>query len=339
MSAKKIACYFHPTKIVLIDDQEDYLDNLVLKISKESEIVPFVDVVKAKDFLESQENKEDILNELLSSLKDREDIGELERDDMSHAYTAINVSNIHKIIYDAKRFNQVIVVIVDYAMPKMNGIKLCQALKESPFKFILLTGKATPEVVIKSFHDRVIHGFISKESPDFYEELQDAISSLQEITFQDRSLSIIKSLEKSPNSCLSDPLFSEFFNHFCHENKIAEYYLINESGSYLLLDLQGNPSILAVKNEKEIQEYAEIAHDHKELDASVAGALKAREKLLFFFTPEDEQHVAGWVDYIYPATKLSGKDGAYYYSHITNADKYDIDKTKIVSYQNYLSKL
>jgi len=339
MSNRRLACYFHPTKVIVIDDQQDYLDHLILKIGKEINIDSFMDAEKAVAFLKSQNKANLLFGSLLSSLKDREDIGGLERDDSNHVYTEINVFDIHKIIYSVDRFKRIAVVIVDYAMPKMDGLEVSEALEHMPLKFILLTGKAAPDTVIRAFNEGRIQRFVSKDSSHFEEELTTAIFELQQTQFQEISEPIIKNLSASPISCMGDPLFVEFFNKFYQKNDIVEYYLLNESGSYLLLDAKGYLSILAVKNEREMQEYSEIAFDHKELDIEVSDALKQREKLLFFFTAEDEQHVAGWVNYIYPAKKLKGQDNTYYYSHIIDISKYHIDKERIISYQDYLSSL
>lgn len=336
MADEKISCCFYPTKIIAIDDQQSYLNRISLEIGKNIDIDCFVEAREAVDFLK-QQPQHNFLSNLFSSLKDRENIGDLENDYIERAYAAINVFDIHKIIYNPDRFKQIIVVIVDYAMPGMDGLQVSEALKSIPFKIIMLTGKAPPEVVIKAFNKGFIHRYVSKDSSDFKKELEDAIFDLQKIYFQEISEPIIRSLAISPTSCLGDTKFSEFFNDFCRKEKVVEYYLMNEAGSYLLLDAQGNPSILAVKTERDMHEYAEMARDY-DAPQKITNNLKSREKLLFLLNESDQYDVSveDWGDYSYPATQLKGDKGIHYYSYIKNVDKYAIDKNKIVSYQSFL---
>ena len=106
MSDKKIACYLHPTAVAAIDDQQDYLNNLIAKVGKNIYIEPFSDAFAAVESLKKHAENNSFLHEHITSLKDREDIGELERENISHAHTSIDVFNIHKIIYDANRFKK-----------------------------------------------------------------------------------------------------------------------------------------------------------------------------------------------------------------------------------------
>ncbi|MGD9153367.1 MAG: response regulator [Gammaproteobacteria bacterium] len=337
MSDKKIACCFYPTKVIVIDDQQSYLNRISLEIGKDIDIDCFAEAKEAVDFLKKQPKVDFLSSKLLSSLKDRENIGDLENDYIERAYTAINVFDIHKMIYNTDRFKQIIVIIVDYAMPEMDGLQVSEALKNIPFKIIMLTGKAPPDVVIKAFNAGFIHRYVSKDSSDFKKELENAIFDLQKAYFYESSETAIKSLAISPTSCLGDTKFAEFFNEFCRKENVVEYYLMNEAGSYLLLDMQGNPSILAVKTERDMSEYAEIARDY-DAPQKITEALTSYKKLLFLFNEDDQYNVPieNWDDYSYPATKLKGDKDIFYYSHIKNVDKYDIDKSKIVSYQSFL---
>lgn len=337
MSNKKISCCFYPTKVIAIDDQQSYLNRISLEMGKNIDVDCFAEAKEAVNFLKKQNKADFLSSELFSSLKDRENIGDLENDYIERAYTAINVFDIHKMIYNPDRFKQIIVVIVDYAMPEMDGLQVSEALKNIPFKIIMLTGKAPPDVVIKAFNKGFIHRYVSKDSSNFKKELEDAIFDLQEAYFHEFSEPIIKSLAISPTSCLGDTKFAEFFNDFCRKENVAEYYLMNESGSYLLLDMQGNPSILAIKTERDMSEYAEIAKGYDAPQKTI-DALESREKLLFLFNEDDQYNVSveNWDKYSYPATKLKGDEGIFYYSHIKNVDKYAVDKNKIVSYQSFL---
>ncbi|MGD9108261.1 MAG: response regulator [Gammaproteobacteria bacterium] len=342
MASKKIACYFYPTAVAAIDDKQDYLDNLTARLSKDFYVEPFIDAFKAVEFLKLHSMQSN-LHQYLTSLKGREDIedlGDLEEDSIAHTYTSVDVFNIHKMIYDADRFKKFIVIIVDYAMPGMNGLQVCEKLKDLPYKFIMLTGEATPETVIDAFNKGLIHKYVSKSSTKFYEELTTAIFELQKNQFWEFSETIIGNLSASPNNCLSDAGFIEFFEEFCARNNIAEYYLVNVSGSFLLLDFDGNISWLVVKNAKEMEEYKEIAEANL-APQNIIDMLEKHKKTLFLFTRDDEMNipVGQWGKYMHASSQFKGQDGIYYYSHIKDMPIYFLDRDKIFSYKKFLLQL
>lgn len=246
---------------------------------------------------------------------------------------------IHKKAYDANRFNETIVVVIDYAMPTMNGLEVCKALEEKPFKFIMLTGQATPENAIEGFNHGLIHRFVRKEAHNFIDQLQTVIYELQKQHFQELSAPIIKTLSTSPASPLSDSIFVKFFNAFCREKNIVEYYLVNESGCFLMLDIDAKPSWLAVKNEKEMSYYQDIAIDNL-APQNIIDEIKRRQKVLFLLTIEDDTDVLveEWSSYMHPATKLEGQQGNYYYAYVIDSPTYDYNLEKIFSYKNFLLK-
>jgi len=337
MLKQSIACCFHPTVVVVIDDQRSYLDNLTLGFSERFAVKSFSNPFEALDYLEVAQDKTDtVLNGYVSSLKNRENIGDLDKTYLSHAYTDIDVFGIHKMIYDPNRFNRMVVVIVDYAMPGMDGFRICSALKDWPFKFLMLTGKVMNNEVIKAFNAGLIDRFMSKEQRDFFEQLESNIFDLQYAYFQESTHTIIKNLSASPVSCLGDPAFIEFFNVFFKEKQLFEYYIVNESGCFLFLDLYGKPSWLVIKTEHEMQALEQIASDC-DAPLEVISPLRLREKVLFLFSEEDESiPVQDWEQYMYPAKKFKGDKADYYYTYIPDAGPYHLDQDKIASYHNFL---
>jgi CheY-like chemotaxis protein len=338
MSNLDMACCLSPTRVVVIDDQEMFLDSLTTNINPDISTKLFSNPFDGLEYLKECKKANFILGDYLKSLKDRDNVGDLERDMISHAYTDIDVFEIHKTVYNPDRFNITTVVIVDYDMPGMSGLDVCRALKGYPFKFIMLTGRATPETVIQGFNEGLIHRYVSKDAREFYYELHNAIYDLEKMQFQELSKTIINSLSASPVCCLGDQMVAMFFDKFCQDNNIVEYYLVNESGCFLLLDIKGNVSWFVIRNEREMQEHTEVATDN-EAPQELIDALRQRKQVLFLFTEEDDSNVpvSGWGDYMHTSTKMEGLTSNYYYAHVKGVNNYKLDMDKVRSYQDFLA--
>jgi CheY-like chemotaxis protein len=333
MFKSNITCCYYPTTVVFIDDSESFLGNILLDIDENISACFFTEPTKAVEYLQNQALTP-FVDKYLKSLKDSEDFEELNCSNVEHSYVDVDLFSIHKEICNPNRFNNVVVVVVDYTMPGMNGLDLCETLKELPFKFVLITGEATLSTAVEAFNAGLIHQFISKNSCDFTHKLQNIICELQEKQFEEFSESL---LAKQPAG-LGDPLLVKFLKDFLKENNMVEYYIINESGCFLMADANGELSWMVVKSEEEMVEYTNVAIDNYG-DKEIIKELQSREKVLFLYTEEDHINVVvdDWENYLYPATKLVGKNSTYYYSHVKKLVSSSIFADKIISYEQFLA--
>lgn len=338
MSRSKIACCYYPTTVAFVDDNKSFLDNILLEIDENINTCSFTDPTKAVEYLKDR-TLVSLVGKYLKSLKNNEHLEEFDYNNIEHGYVDVDVFNIHKEIYDPNRFSRVVVAVVDYTMPGMNGLELCKALRELPLKFILITGDATLSSAIEAFNAGLIHQFIPKNDCDFTRKLQDIIYELQEKQFIEHSDIIIKGLSTNQSVGLGDPLFIDFLKSFFKKNNIVEYYLINESGCFLMADANGGLSWMVVKSEEEMDEYTNVAIDN-DGNEKIIKALQSREKILFLYTEEEHINVTvdSWENYLHPATKFIGKNNTYYYSHVKITSNDSIFPNKIVSYEKFLAK-
>lgn len=335
MTANRIACYYHPATVVFIDDKQSFLESILMSLDSNLKAQTFTNAKKAVEYLKNN-CKLSHIEQLLQNLRDKESDDEIEYGNIEHSIVDIDIMGIHKIIYNSERFAVKTVAVVDYSMPDMNGLEVCKELQGLPLKIIMLTGKAEPATAIGAFNEGLIHRFVKKETLNFAEKLQTAIVEMQKQKFYESSEPIIKMISASSTSCLGDPFFIEFFNKFCEENKVIEYYLVNESGCFLLLDVEGKVNWFVIKNEKEMADYQGIAEANL-APQNIIDALKQRKKILFLFTREDENvSVTEWDRYMHVAQKFACAEREYYYSYIKDTDVYRLDKDKIVSYKNFL---
>ena len=332
-----VACCYYPTTVVFVDDNRSFLDNTLLGFDESINTCFFTEPTKAIVYLQNH-TLGFFADKYLRSLKNNENLEEFDCSNVEHGYVDVDLFGIHKEIYNPDRFNAVIVVVVDYTMPEMNGLDLCKALRGLPFKFILITGDATLNNAIEAFNAGLIHQFIPKSSYDFINKLQNIVYDLQEKQFEELSDVIIKNLSANQSAGLNDPLLIKFLKTFFKTNNIVEYYLVNESGSFLMANSNGELSYLVVKSEEEMTDYANIAIDNYGKE-EIVKELQSREKVLFLCTEEEHINVTvdNWEKHLHPATKLVGKNNTYYYSHVKKMPDSGAFMNKITPYEEFLS--
>ena len=154
MSALKIGLCFYPTSTVLIDDNEDFLER-ISKLLLEH-LIPcryFVDPIDALEFLNQTYQPDPFTNRCISTTRDR---------DIDSVVSQFDFRKIHHEIYNAKRFEQISVLAVDYAMPTLHGLDFCRKVEENFSQRLILTGEAGQGLAVEAFNESVIHKFLRK---------------------------------------------------------------------------------------------------------------------------------------------------------------------------------
>lgn len=330
-----LCCYF-PTTLFFIDDRKDYLKSLRLILDARLLYDFSTHPKQAVDFLQQQEYAGFVKQ--LASVISSADLGESQKaKETTHTYLDMNLEKVRELVYSVNRFREIGVVIVDYAMPGMSGVEVCQQLKQLPCKKIMLTGIASEEVAINAFNRGLIDHFVRKDSLCFRKELHDAIVHAQEQYFKEISRPIMQALEMDQNSALSETAFVEKFQQILEEKNILEYYLISQSGSYLMLDEKGNTYWLLVKSEQDMQQSVEIAEGN-DAPSELIEPLKKRAHLLFFLTAEEEwgTPIENWSEHMYPAKKLQGDKQNYYYAFIEGKLTDAFESDRVITFVDYV---
>jgi len=322
-------CYF-PTTVLLIDDDRRYLDGLAQELdAKKAYYRKFYDPRGILDFFAGYNSNSFAKRCIIRQEEER----------LEHRTLDIDVRSIHREANNGKRFTEVAVIIVDYAMPYMNGLELCKLLKQQPCKKLLLTGEADETLAVRAFNDGLIDKFIRKDSSHFKLALNQAVQDLQKQYFHQASATLVNALTTDmvqPAVFLTDKIFMDFFEELMQKLNATEFYLMDSEGSFMLLDLYGNPSWLAMKNEKAMQSLTEFAK-YDATPTAVMQALQERHKIPYFHTEDELQTPAcEWQPFLHAARKLEGKD-TYYYAIITNR-KFSVNE-KIFSFMEYCQKI
>ena len=154
MDDPRIAACYHPTTVILIDDEHRYLLGVKSKLNKKKAAYQlYTDPKKALHFL-TQEYQPDLFTS--------RSVLHPEEEKSDHRSIEVDVRPIRDELYNPKRFDQVSVIIVDQEMPGLKGLELCRELKNSPIKKLMLTGEVRDEQAVQAFNDGIIDKFVNK---------------------------------------------------------------------------------------------------------------------------------------------------------------------------------
>lgn len=111
------------------------------------------------------------------------------------------------------------------------------------------------------------------------------VAYLKELTFQHFQritfplLSVLKIENCSP---LKDPVFIEFFNKYCLNKKIKEFYLIDKQGSFLCIDENSNRFNFVVHTDNSLDEWLRNYSFEGDLADHLISSIENRQKIPFF---------------------------------------------------------
>ncbi len=115
------------------------------------------------------------------------------------------------------------------------------------------------------------------------------------------------------------------------DHNIIEYYLVDESGSFLMLDTGGKMLWLMVRTEEDMQTCAELAEDDGL--SALSFAFKNHEKIACYPTLEDNTVSAqDWK--LYDAIQLKNKP--IYYGLLKKEQCCILNSYDILSYEDFL---
>lgn len=332
MEKQSVFCAYHPTTAVFVDDSESFLENMALQLDPK---IPYKAYQKPKEALEYLQSESPAAP--LSKFISREDADDVPE---SGTYSVqYQFSNLHKEIYNPDRFKEVSVAVIDYAMPNINGLELCRALRDTPMKTILLTGAADHAVAVQAFNEGIIDKFIFKGEKNSGKIVSDAIFELQKSYFKDRSNALLDALKVEPSSCFKDPAYCALFEKVFKETRASDCYLLEPSGSFLFMAANGAPTWLLVKSRDELQEYLAQAEEENTPE-HVINALSSGAQIPFFTNFADYARAVNgaWEQYMHPASNWQGLN-KYFYAILKELPYFGLANDKISCFQDYLKRV
>lgn len=325
-------CFF-PSTAVFVDDSRDFLLNFVLQLDEKIAYQIFDSPDEALDCIYKKRCELEQLSQSCLS-----EYTEAKNCPLTNHTINLDLAAIHAEVYNSKRFSEISVVVVDYAMPSMNGLEFCRRIEDTHIKKILLTGQADEKLAIEAFNKGLIHRYIKKSDPHVASLITQSIYELQLQYFQSMSDMVVRMLSVTSPSCLHDKRYAEVFWEQCRNNNIVEFYLADNSGSFMMLDDEANVSFLIVKNEADMCLHYDLAMDNGASEA-VLDQLLNREKIPCFWQSNAlSPQWSEWSNCLVPAQKFVSEDN-YYYAYVQGAVLFDVRLEKILSYQHYLGEI
>jgi len=317
-----LAYFYYPTTAVIVDDDTDFLNSLKLALAPHCRSLLFTSPEQAKDFLVKDYQNYLELNPIHNDYEIFSDV-----------QAKIDIPSIHKTVFNPDRFKQSIVAIVDYDMPTFNGLALARKIRAAtPTKIIMLTGEADKNTAIDAFNKQEIDSFIIKNSESYLDKLLQCFSQLQHAWFAEQSKSLTDAFRSVKHHPSQDLDFIQLFDQICTNHQIVEYYLIDESCSFLMLDKTGRITWLITRTEEDMQTYYELAED---APPAFLKLLQDRKKIANFSQIGDAiEPIDKWK--IHDALQL--KDKPIYYCVVPGKDGFSIDDKPILSYEEFLQK-
>ena len=314
------ACYF-PSTTLFLEDTHNLLLSFVLQSDEGLAYRVFDEPLAAWSYIQNQcyEWHEGIVEST-----------PLHPDNLPTDFIAIRAE-----IYNARRFSEISVVVVDQSL---GGLDFCYAIQYSKIKRILLIEPSDESLAKEAIHEGLIHRYVKKNDVSAVQKIIRSIHELQAHYFQEMSHSMMRMFSIAPPRCLSDKVFADSFRRLREENGIMEYYLIDHFGSFLLLDGDANVSFFIVRTAEEVRSCYEQARDHGASEI-LLNQLAKGDKIPNFW-PGDFL-VSMWdneSDYFSFSRRLDS-EGAYFYAHVRGKERFDIRQKKILSYHRYLEAL
>lgn len=314
-------CFYYPPKVVFLDDNRAFLDALELEFSANINMLTFTRPGEALQAIDSY--KEDVNQSILKL------INNINVDTTTDRLVGFEMNKILNLIYDKSRFDNAAILVVDYEMPDINGIEFCKKLKDRNIFKIMLTAEADKDTAIQAFNNGIIDKFILKTSNNLYQEVTNAISELTHRYFKEASAVVVSRYNSSLNSLFNNQFYQRLFSQVLLKANAVEYYMVDNSGSFLFLDKDASPTWLIMRHVNELHEQLELLQGYNVLDP-IIHSISQKEKLLFLLSESEyKKPIAEWIDYMFEAKRL---DDNYYYSIVTERVTNSIKWNEIIPY-------
>ncbi len=326
--------YYHPTSVVVIDDDSDFLQSFSFRFGDSWLCETFDNPNRALEFIKQRDAGRQHLGRFLTPSSERPEDSEFDHRDQLVGFRA---SEISELLGDQRRFGQVSVMVVDYDMPSMTGLDVCEKLNGLPIRKILLTGKVGREIAVKAFNSSLIDSFLEKQDPNLSKQLQEQVNRLQDAYFAGTT-DIIASLHAMGDGVfLQDEVFRLMFKSLMNQYDVVEYYaIVNPLGVILGLE-NGQVMFLRIADEDELNAQIEIAESQ---GAPMELMMRLREgaELPCFPTETgyfDSTIADRWQQHLYRAHILPSNQRVWRYSLIDASALPGDILGKAVSYFDY----
>ncbi len=314
--------FYHPTSILVLDDDPLFLESLDFQFSDELSCQTFTRPDAALEHLRSQAGQHPDFGRYFKDCSEM-DLGTEGR--LGDRLLRLQLSELRSMVDDQRRHQRISVAVVDFDMPKMSGVEFCRAIRGLPVKTILLTGKAGLETAIAAFNEGVIDCFMQKQDSNVSVALRREIKRLQTEYFEEISDPIRCALALQKPSFFTDPSFIKLFKEILEDNHVTEHYVCAAPPGIMMRDDDEKEFFLLISDIDSVKSRCESA-ENQSAPPDMVQLLRTGEAQAWFPTREGIYHPdfeADWARYIWPAQLLPGS-GSWSYSLIRHQAPLDM---------------
>jgi CheY-like chemotaxis protein len=298
-------CFF-PTQTIFVDDSSDFLNSITLNLNHQMQKYNFFsNVYHAIDYIEKKYEHNIWYKKYLIKL---------EEEKADRKLIEIDLTGIYRQAFNPHRSDVITTLVIDYDMPEINGIELCERLNHLPIQKILLTGAADEKIAVEAFNSGLINCYIGKHSQNIYEVLNDKIAQASIDYFTNiTNLFTECDIQLNKRNLFSYNEFQKFFYSHLENYNIVEFYTLEPEYLYLLIDATGTSNIFGFSSESEITKINEY------LLPEIICKLKRQNSSNLIFFPskidflQNTQYSNG---FLVDIQTISISDRSYYYFYL-----------------------
>ena len=249
----------------------------------------------------------------------------------------LSISALEQEIKLVERFMRVSVLMVDYAMPTLNGLEFCERVANRDIKIALLTGVADEKTAVAAFNQGIIDRYIPKGVLAATRNIIPHIQTLQTAYFEQYSARLSSNLALNPPAFMTDAILRPHFDNIISQFNIVEYYLTGEPYGYLMLTADGTMVRLVVLSQRELDRQIALAQQYRAPEKMIN---KMRDGKLIGYLYEHPGDYLGheaypWDEVLIGANRVEG-DQTWYLGVAENPPA-DIDfQANLSSYNSFL---
>ncbi|MBW8309846.1 MAG: hypothetical protein K0M45_09495 [Candidatus Paracaedibacteraceae bacterium] len=239
-----------------------------------------------------------------------------------------SLNYLYEEIYNLRRYETVSCLVYHEKNLSQKSLSFLEEFDAIQAQKILVTQNKDEKAVITAFNEGLINFYVWAQDPQAPFLLNEFIQQSQHHYFRNFVNALIDPLlekwqqDHNTLSPLLDPVFIEFFQAFIKTHHITEYYLLDITGSFLLLDYEKQASVFFVFNEQSFREHGQAVdrflHSNHCLPAEIVEDLKSRRQTICFpfIYPSGPVHVERYIE---PVQALQGQHN-YYIAHSKGID-------------------
>lgn len=288
----EIAPYFHPTTVVAVDDNRRFMHSIALGLPDDLRYFSYLSPEEALEQINKPHPRYSLADRCFTR---------------NGNVINLDLNVIEQEVKHIDRFERVSVLLVDYAMPTMNGLEFCAEVHDRDIKRILLTGVADEKTAVRAFNQGLIDHYLPKINLRSPRGVIPYIHHLQESYFQQYLPRLTRALDLEPPAFMSDPLFRSWFLRLAARLDAVEYYFVPNPMGFLLLQADGTPRQLIVSEDQ--TDTINLMRRHGASQTLIDAVERNEIGVMLLEHPDDYgNETFPWEEFVYPCEVVSCRE-------------------------------